>query len=377
MKNELNPFLIKGYISSELFCDRVTETKKLVKNMQNNANTLLISNRRMGKTGLILHTFHTINTQEATPCLYVDIFATQNLSDFTNQLACAMLEAFPEKNSTGKKVLKWLKSLSPVISYDPLSGLPQVSLNYTRPEQVENSISGIFRFMEQMNIPIVIAFDEFQQILSYPEKNTEALLRTHIQHLHNLRFIFSGSSKHMLTDIFGDSRRPFFASTQVVNLSEIDYKAYSRFIVDIFQKHKRVMTQDATDFVLQWSRRHTYYTQCVCNHLFALGTKKIDVETVQKACADILAEQEPLFFQYRQMLTPVQWNILRGIAHEEKLYQPNAKTFLQKHKIGTPSNVQRAIEALMRYEMIFREQDEKGQYYRVYNVFLSRWLENK
>jgi Predicted ATPase (AAA+ superfamily) len=377
MKNDQNPFLLKGYISPELFCNRVSETERLVRNIQNGANTLLISNRRMGKTSLILHTFHTLNTTETIPCLFVDISATENITEFTNQLASAMLHAFPEKTSMGKKVLKWIKGLRPIISYDPLSGTPQVSIAFSHAEQAENSLTGMFRFMEQMNIPIVIAFDEFQQIRAYPEKNIEALLRTHVQHLHNLRFIFSGSSKHILSDIFADSRRPFFASTEMIALSEIDYQPYFLYIENIFKKHRRTISSEAIDFILLWSRRHTYYTQSVCNHVFAIGGPKIGIETVHKICSDILAEQEALFYQYRQMLTPLQWKVLQGIAHEDKLYQPNSKMFLQKNRIGTPSNVQRAMDALLRYEMIYREQDNQGSYYQVYDVFLSRWLENK
>ena len=377
MKNDQNPFTIKGYTGPELFCDRVSETGKLVRNMKNSANTLLISNRRMGKTGLILHTFYQLNKQDQIPCLYVDIFATKNLADFTNQLASAMLDAFPEKNSLGRKALKWLKSLSPVISYDSLTGIPQVSLAYTQPEQTENSLSGIFRFLEQMNTPIVIAFDEFQQILQYPEKNTEALLRTHIQHLHNLHFIFSGSSKHMLTNIFADSRRPFFASTSIISLTEIDKKEYSKFIEINFKKYKRRITDEAINYLLDWSMQHTYYTQYVCNHIFAENSKEIAIENVRKTCIEILLEQEPIFYQYRQMLTPIQWNILNGIAREHKVYQPNSKVFLQKYKLGTPANMKRAIDSLTRNEMLLNDRDEKGNFYRVYNVFLLRWLEYK
>ncbi|HJX72139.1 MAG TPA: hypothetical protein VJ346_09310, partial [Bacteroidales bacterium] len=119
------------------------------------------------------------------------------------------------------------------------------------------------------------------------------------------------------------------------------------------------------------------YTQCICNKVFAAGIRKIEPDAVHKICSDILAEQETLFYQYRQMLTSVQWNVLRGIAKEDKLYQPNSKDFIQKYRIGTPSNVQRAIESLLHYEMIYRGHDDHGVYYRVYNVFLSRWLENK
>ncbi len=377
MKNEHTPFLTKGYIGPELFCDRKNETQKLVRNMQNSANTVLISNRRLGKTSLILHVFNTLNQNDTTPCLYVDVFATKNLNDFINQFASAMLSAFPEKNSIGKKLFKWLKSLSPTISYDSLSGIPQVSLSISQPGQVENSLTGLFKFLEQINTPIVLAFDEFQQILTYPEKNVEALLRTHIQHLHNLRFIFSGSSKHILSEIFNDSRRPFFASTQWIELKEIDHDIYAQFILSTFTKHKRNITTDAINYILEWTYCHTFYTQSVCSHLYATGMKNITTETVKAVSIEIITEQEAVFYQYRQMLTQVQWNVLCGIAHEQKLYQPNSKAFIQTYQLGTPSNVQRAIKSLTANEMIFSEHAEQGLYYRVYNVFLLRWIRYK
>ena len=105
--------------------------------------------------------------------------------------------------------------------------------------------------------------------------------------------------------------------------------------------------------------------------------KEIAIENVRKTCIEILLEQEPIFYQYRQMLTPIQWNILNGIAREHKVYQPNSKVFLQKYKLGTPANMKRAIDSLTRNEMLLNDRDEKGNFYRVYNVFLLRWLEYK
>jgi hypothetical protein len=67
-------------------------------------------------------------------------------------------------------------------------------------------LQSLFSFLENQQIKIVIAFDEFQQINEYPEKNTEAILRTIIQPLTNIQFIFSGSSKHLLMDIFNNSK---------------------------------------------------------------------------------------------------------------------------------------------------------------------------
>lgn len=376
MKNIANPFLVKGYAGPDLFCDRTSETGKLYKNMVNGLNTLLISNRRMGKTSLILHTFHKLSKRESGQCLYVDVLGTKNLNELVNQLAGAIMNAFPEKNRLGKQVLKWIKTLSPVISYDPFTGVPQVSLTYSRPEQTENSLQSLFHFVEQMNIPVIIAFDEFQQVLSYPEKNVEAILRTHIQHLQNLTFIFSGSSKHIITGMFNDHSRPFFASTQLLSLAEISYNEYSDYIKSTFLRYKRNINTEAIDHILNWTRRHTYYTQSLCNQLFGTEKTNIKINDVQNIGIEILKEQEPLFYQFRQMLTPIQWKVLNGIAREDKLYKPTSKEFLMKNKIGTPSNVQRAIESLSRYEMIYNDQDDNGPFYRVYNVFLSRWLEN-
>ena len=81
------------------------------------------------------------------------------------------------------------------------------------------------------------------------------------------------------------------------------------------------------------------------------------------------------FFQYRNLLTAVQWQALKAIAKEGKLYRPNARLFISKHKLGTLSNVQRSLEALLAKEMIYKEQDKKGNYYCVYDCFLARWLE--
>lgn len=97
----------------------------------------------------------------------------------------------------------------------------------------------------------------------------------------------------------------------------------------------------------------------------------------RQAASDLLNEHEPVFFQYRTLLTPNQWQLLKAIAREDKVYQPSAKHFIQKHLLGTPANVQRSLEALLKKEMVYKQKDESGLYYRVYDCFLARWLEKK
>jgi len=373
---ERNPFIISGYHDPKLFCDREKETRTLINNAENGVNTTLISIRRMGKTGLLWHTIGRLSEVKTHICIYADIYATQSLKDFTNKLGSAIMEAFPEKNSAGKKFMNLLKRLRPVMTYDPMTGQPLVSFTFSTHQQYEQSVESLFQFLESQSKSILLAIDEFQQITMYPEKNMEALLRSQLQTLKNVNMIFSGSNQHLLSEMFNDGTRPFFASTQFLYLHEIDRKEYTDFIRGIFKRYHLNIQEDAIDFILDFSRLHTFYTQSLCNRVFASGIKMITHEDVYKICRELITEHEPLFFQYRNLLTQIQWKLLKAIAKEGKVYQPNSKGFIEKHKVGIPANIQRAIESLLNKEMIYKGNDSSGAFYSVYDVFLSRWMES-
>lgn len=371
-----NPFPVTGYHGPDKFCDREAEIKRLTENAMNGIHSTLLSIRRMGKTGLLWHLFHKLSTRKNIHCIYLDIYATQNQKDLVNQLSTAVVQAFPQRKSFGKRVMEYIRSLRPVISFDQFTGQPEISFDFTSLKQYEQSLAGILNFLEKQETTILIAIDEFQQIAQYPERNTEAMLRTLIQPLKNIRFIFSGSSKHVLMQIFNSSQRPFFGTTQMISLEPIRQFVYESFIRKSFASHKRKTDSDALAFISRFTRLHTYYTQAVCNRLYAGAYKHITIKEVLTVCGELLKEQESTFFQYRNLLTAAQWQLLLGIAKEDKLYQPNARQFIARHRLGTPSHVTRGLEALLNKEMVYREEDEKGSYYRVYDCFLARWLEN-
>ncbi|MFN6946390.1 MAG: AAA family ATPase [Cytophagaceae bacterium] len=370
-----NPFFLSGYYGPDFFCDREEETSRLSSNALNGVNSTLLSIRRMGKTGLINHCFYHLNKSKKIKTIYVDIYASQNLRDMTNSVAAAIMQAFPDSNTVGKRLMNVIKNLRPTIGFDPLTGLPEVNFEYSRSTQYEKSLMSLFTFLEEQKTTTVIAIDEFQQISTYPEKNTEALLRTIIQPLQNVQFIFSGSNKHLLSEMFNDSKRPFFSSTQAVYLGQIDQEKYAEYIKTLFDRYKKAISKEAIEFILEFSKMHTYYTQVICNRLFASVENKIDLEITRKKCAEVLKEQEHIFFQYRNLLTSIQWSLLAAIAKEDKVYKPTSKKFLSEHNVGTAANVQRALDSLLNKEMIYKEIEEEGTYYRVYDCFLSRWLE--
>ena len=377
MKKKNNPFLLKGYISSELFCDRKREVALLFANVQNGIDTTLISARRMGKTGLIFRFFDHLSEQGDRMAVYVDIFSSRNLSEFIKLLAEAILRSFPDKTPVGKRFLEFIKGFRPLIGYDPLTGQPQIQINYQSAQEKEYTLQGLLNFLESQGEPIVVAIDEFQQISEYPEKNMEALLRTYTQNLENIRFIFCGSRKAMMINLFSNVKRPFYSSTQFLLLEEIDKAAYSQFILDKFSGAGMTITEEALAMVLDWSLLHTFYTQSLCNMLYYIADNQIEIETVKLACVELLKRNEPVFYQYRQLLTTAQWNFLIAIAKEGQVKQITAQKFIAKYEIGTPANARRISRSLVEKELLLEITAKKETSYRVYDLFLARWLENE
>lgn len=373
-----NPFIIKSYTSKELFCDRESELETLIRNCQNGIDTTLISQRRMGKSALIYRLFDEMEEQKIDfHTIYTDIYATRSLSDFIKFIAEAVLKAFPENSNFGRKFMVFIKSLRPMITYDSISGEPQVQILYQSEQEKEHTLKGLFDFLDSQDKKMLLAIDEFQQIREYPEKNIEELLRTYIQRVKNIQFIFCGSKKHMMIDIFSNAKKPFYSSTQFITLDKIPWDKYHAFISHLFELNGRKIESDAVDYILEWTKRHTYYTQSLCNLIFSSGVKTISIAEVKEACVQILQMNETIFLQYRSLLTAGQWNFMIAVAKEQSVSQITAKAFLAKYDIGTPANSKRIVTALADKELIMENITKEGTSYAVYDLFLSRWLERE
>lgn len=377
MKKPYNPFLIKGYIDKYHFCNRDKEVKRLIVNIQNSTNTTLFSLRKIGKTGLIQHVFASLKAQKETQCIYVDLYATQTMHDLTQQLAKAIYASFPPKKGIAKQFIDTFKSWRPVISFDPLTGAPDLTLDLSSHQTTGQNVTQLLEYLESLQIPIVIAFDEFQQIVHYPEKNIEAILRTTIQHLHHCSFIFSGSHATLMYQIFYSAKRPFYNSTSNMYLDLIPSSEYQAFIATLFADQGRSISPPAIDFILQWTFGFTFHTQYLCHYIFAQGKKNIDEPYVRQMCASVLEEQENTYYQYRNLLTTAQWLLLKAIAKEEVIAQPYSQDFIQTHQLGNAANVKRSLESLLDKELIYEVIENGQKSYSVYDKFFLRWLQRR
>ena len=371
MLNMNNPFLIVGYQGPEYFCDREKETEVILSALHNGRNITLVSPRRMGKTGLIKNVFYTLQEKEKNAkCFYLDIFSTQNLREFVALLGREILGKLDSlSQSTLKTLLSFFKSCRPVITMDELSGIPSVSLDIV-PSKEEETLKEIFDYLRQSGRECYLAIDEFQQIMEYPEKGVEGLLRSYIQFLPNVHFIFSGSKKHLMEYIFFSIKRPFYQSTQKLFLDKISKEVYFSFAHSFFEKEGKELPEEIFDKVYTWVDGHTWYVQYLLNRLFALPEKTLSPELLDSLMMEILQEEEYTYQTYFQLLTFNQIQLLKAIAKEGIVREVNAAAFIKKYDLKAVSNVNTSLRILIDKEFILRQPDG----YIVYDRFMSIWL---
>ena len=366
-----NPFLTKGYISSKYFCDRTIETDKIISAIENGRDLTLISLRRMGKTGLIQHVINQDVIKSKYNIIYCDIYQANNISEMTRIFGNS---TFNQLEKTTDRMLKKLKQfflgIASSVTINPITLQTDIDFRIENNAQAEITLQQIFAMIDKSTKPTVLVFDEFQQIEKFPEKNIEAILRTYIQQMNNIRLIYSGSSKHILSAMFSNRDRPFYQSTQLLELDKIPSNEYVKFVQQKFKLGNIKISIEAAQKILELTRGHTYYVQYLCNRLFDLGISTISEEEVIKKLTTILQENESYYYGYRNLLTEHQYALLKAIAKEDGIAQPSSQEFINKHKLGTTSTTNSAIKSLLIKELIFREKS----IFKVYDVFFSLWL---
>ena len=367
----MNPFLISGYISPDYFCDREEETGRLLNSIHNSRNITLISERRLGKTGLLKH----VETQieKETVFIYIDLYSTLHLHDFIFLLSNEVLkklEPFTEK--VIKKITGFFGVLRPKFSFDPQSGAPSIEFSITSKTDADLTVSMLFEYIRQAGKKVTVAFDEFQQILKYPEKNMEALLRTEIQKDATTCFIFCGSQTHLLISIFNDYARPFYQSTEILFLGKIEEEKYAKFILAHFEKNNTKISIDTAKYIYELNHGITYNVQYMCNKLYSLNPEVLTPEMATELIHEITTENEIVYYNYRELVTELQYNILKAVAKEEAVEKPFSNSFIKKYKLGSTSSVKSGIDALVNKGILIYSQK-----LRVTDLYFSLWLKKQ
>ena len=366
-----NPFVSQGYISPEYFCHRERETDLMLSHFDNGRNITLVSPRRIGKTGLIKNLFYHIEHKDKNAiCLYLDIYATKNLQDFTEMFGSVVFNGFARKEkSFMQKAATLLGSLRPIFSTDPYTGMPKMMITVD-PSRSQLTIQQIFDLLTQSRREIYIAIDEFQQIANYPETGTEALLRSHIQFATHVHFIFAGSKYRLMAEMFGSPQRPFFQSTEMMDLQPLDKEVYYAFANRFFERKRGSLDRDTFMELYDRFEGHTWYIQSVLNRLYDSCLHVRGIKDVNRETVHLVESRSSQYESLAQFLSSNQFNLLKAIAIEGVVKEPTGGRFIREHNMASASIVQSALRALVEKEIVYRT--PRG--YIVYDRFMSIWL---
>ena len=368
-----NPFSITSYMGAEYFCDRVLETQELASALSNGRNVTLVSPRRVGKTGLIHHLFHSLNPKEAQ-CFYVDLYSTSNLQEFTKLFAQEVLtkRVTPFSEQIWSEITHFFGALRPVFGVDPITGLPQCTIDI-QPQREEYTLQQIFAYLDKSEVPCYVAFDEFQTIAEYQDVKMEALLRTYIQQLHNVHFIFAGSKKHIMTEMFSSAKRPFYRSTQMMHIDVIDEQAYYNFASKHLSAHGQHISQETFHQLYTLVDGYTWNMQSLLNRLHQGGEEHIEYDTILSTLNQVLREETPSYQMICRLITDRQLRVLRAVAKEGVVKEPGSNVFLHTYQLGAYSTVRSALQTLVEKELIYQKDDGS---YMVYEKFFGLWLKS-
>ena len=367
-----NPFLTYGYNGPEYFCDREEETQRLTSLLVNGNHVALMSPRRMGKTGLIRHCFSQQELQQDYYLFIVDIYATKSLGELIYEMGKAILSVLKSKERRAwERFIQIAGSLRTGITFDAM-GQPSWNLEIGDIQSPKISLDEIFQYLSTADKPCIVAIDEFQTIMDYPEQNVEALLRTYIQQCNNAWFVFSGSKRHMMGEMFSSPARPFYQSAYVISLKPIALDAYSAFITHHFEQGGFRIDLEAIKYIYDKFEGTTWYIQKICNEIYAMADpdKTCGLKEVESAINNAIEEKDDTYQDLMARLSAKQKVLLIALARSGRDVQPTSGAFIKKYHLTSASAVQRSLSALQDKDIVT---NSNGQYF-IYDYFLFFWL---
>ena len=375
-----NPFSYGGVVGPPSFCNREEELQALRRTVDNAGRLFLYAERRMGKTSLVRTLLGELPDEEYVAA-YVDLWPTDGPASFTKAMAKATAEA---SSTTAEKLLEnartFFSNLRPSVSVDE-SGAPVLTfgadaLSGTEPE-IQEVLAAPAKAAELTGKRVAVVFDEFQQIATYETGRVERQLRSEIQHHEEVAYLFLGSRRHLIQEMFLDSKRPLYRSAQHYPLRPIDEAEWQPFIRERFERAGKSIPEPVISKVCRITEGHPFYVQHLCHVLWERCEEgdAARAEDVEEAVRILLDRESYAYTALWEGLTTNQKRFLLGLAQESTDREggdvkPFSSDFVSRYRLGSPSSAQRAAEALMEKDLIDRDNSS----FVVLDRFFQRWV---
>lgn len=357
-----SPFKYGSTVSADSFTNREEECVKLFNNLTQGIHTTIISPRRWGKSSLVEKVLIDIDKKANRSCtVLIDMFSTSTEEEFLELFAREVIKASSSKwedwVNAGKTFFKFLNprmhvGVNPAIDFtiqfdwDELRKHKDEVLNL--PEQIA----------ERKTLRFIICLDEFQNLAQFAEyENLEKKMRAAWQRHKRVSYCFFGSKRHMMTDIFNNASKPFYRFGDIMILPKIAEEKWHRFIVAGFKKSGKKIPPAIARKIPQLMKNHAWYVQQLAHYTWQKTNGEADLSTLQRALEELIHANMPLYEKEVETISGTQINLLKAIVRGEEKLMSTAS--MQQYKLGTPRNVAKNRDSLLRNDMIH---EENGRY---------------
>jgi AAA+ ATPase superfamily predicted ATPase len=344
-----NPFVMGVIPPGAPFCDRSKEIEELTSYAQSNANVVLYSPRRYGKTSLI-NRVQSVLADKGSVAIYIDLFGVTSIDDVANRTAKSIFAVTQHNESLFKKAVRILRSFRPVLtpseSGDSFSvSVEAVSRKLTGIGLLDATMDNLGEFINKAQTGIHIVFDEFQEITELNGLQIEGI------------------------DMFSQRNRAFFQSSIIYKLDRLPHRDLLDFIMDCFQGRGKHCPKEVAGKIAEKVLQHPYYTQKLSFYQFEMTDKTARIEDVARAYERVLEEERHFFEATLQGMTLKQISLLKAIANDPFLPVFSSE-FLSKYRLAQ-GMVQKALPKLSRLDLIEKNEENNWQ---VVDPVLKDWL---
>lgn len=359
----------QGHATGKAFCNRVRERKELAHYMENSEHVVVVAPRRYGKSSLIKQVLIDTNLigvridlLPATNAHFVTKAIKKAFGDITSQI-------LPKTEKAKLGAIKFVKSLHPKLKLSLFGQSLEVSITDTPENSSTDLLMGLDAIARKVKKKIVICFDEFQQISELKKNHSlEASIRHAVETSTNISYIFSGSSRHLLSQMFNSKSRPLYRLCDLMEIDRISTNDYMPIMARRFKSRwNKKIEENVIEEVFSLTKCHPYYVNGLCRRLWR-ETKAPEISSIQEAWLAYIDSQKKWMRDDLARLTPNQRNILATLAFFPT-EEPFSKEFTGKVKISA-SSMQTTLETLTKLDFVYQDAGE----YKVLDPAVETYL---
>jgi Cdc6-like AAA superfamily ATPase len=222
MASRLRPFPFETPIAPDALIDRRAELARLSEAAAERVHVRLAGPRRFGKTSLLLA--HAAGLQGAGwRTVHVDMYGVTSLAEVCVRIASSYSRLRDNRlkahlDSLGARLGMSLTPAGPGITFGPRQHVPAPEATQTAAAELLDLPLTLF---EKDEIPTLVVFDEFQDLLT-AGSSLDGLLRSHVQyHGDAAVYIYAGSQPSLMRKLFSDRERPLYGQAEPLELGPL------------------------------------------------------------------------------------------------------------------------------------------------------------